>query len=220
MMQISPELKNRLCAGELRQAAARVDASRLLLNAFAASDAPDFVDAMLDVDVSTYLPDCLLVKVDIAAMAHGLEGRSPLLDHELMEFVATLPLGSEAARARGQISSQAGGPRPAPGEILDRKKMGFGVPLDHWFRRDLQGMASDLLLSGRGAARGLFDVSVVRQMLREHADGTARWHDQLWNLLMLEQWFQTFIDRRPARADLRRQPLSPDGAGTTVPVTC
>jgi asparagine synthase (glutamine-hydrolysing) len=75
--------------------------------------------------------------------------------------------------------------------------MGFGVPLDHWFRDDLRHMASDLLLTGTGARRGLFDLSVVGRMLDEHATGRAAWQDQLWNLLMLEQWFQTFIDRRP-----------------------
>jgi asparagine synthase (glutamine-hydrolysing) len=76
--------------------------------------------------------------------------------------------------------------------------MGFGVPLDHWFRNDLREMVSDLLLAGAGARRGLFDTSVVKRLVDEHVEGTATWHDQLWNLVMLEQWFQTFIDRRPA----------------------
>src|SRR5690606_3546423 len=76
MMHFPPELKRRLCVGELAAVAARHESSRLLLDAFAASDASDFIDAMLDVDVNHYLPDCLLVKVDIASMAHGLEARS------------------------------------------------------------------------------------------------------------------------------------------------
>jgi asparagine synthase (glutamine-hydrolysing) len=220
MMQFAPELKNRLCVGELHEAATRADPAQLLLEAFSGSDADDFVDAMLDVDVNTYLPDCLLVKVDIATMAHGLEGRSPLLDHELMEFVATLPADLKRRGPEGKYLLRRAVRDLLPADILDRKKMGFGVPLDHWFRRDLRGITSDLLLSGRGAARGLFDLSVVEQMLRQHADGSGCWHDQLWNLLMLEQWFQTFIDRRPSRADARPALPAASSAAAAVTASC
>jgi asparagine synthase (glutamine-hydrolysing) len=209
VMHFTPELKDRLCVGELAAAAGRDRSERLLLDVFAATDAPDFTDAMLDVDVQHYLPDCLLVKVDIATMAHGLEGRSPFLDHELMEWVATLPVNLKRRGSAGKyLLKQAARPL-LPAEILDRRKMGFGVPLDHWFRKDLRTMASDLLLSGRSAARGLIDQQFVRQMLDEHASGRAAWHDQLWNLLMLEHWFQTFIDRRPSVADA--VPVAPVG---------
>ena len=201
MMHFTPELKRRLCIGELGHAAAEHDSSRILLEAFAASDAQDFVDAMLDVDVNHYLPDCLLVKVDIATMAHGLEGRSPMLDHEFMEFAASLPVDLKRRGREGKVILRKAARQLLPAEILDRRKMGFGVPLDHWFRGELRGMASDLLLSGAGATRGLFDTRFVRQMLDEHAAGIAPWQDQLWNLLMLEQWFRTFIDRRPSQAD-------------------
>jgi asparagine synthase (glutamine-hydrolysing) len=203
MMHFAPELKRRLCVGALADVAARQDSAQILLDAFAASDAPDFVDAMLDVDVNHYLPDCLLVKVDIATMAHGLEGRSPFLDHELMEFVATLPSGLKRRGREGKYLLKRAVRDLVPSEILDRRKMGFGVPLDHWFRQDLRAMASDLLLGGSARARGLFDGRFVRQMLDEHAGGRTRWENQLWNLIMLEQWFETFIDRRPTTADAK-----------------
>jgi asparagine synthase (glutamine-hydrolysing) len=80
---------------------------------------------------------------------------------------------------------------------MHRKKMGFGVPLDHWFRGSLKEMASDLLLRKSSSQRDLFDNTVIRRMLDEHVTGKARWQDQLWNLLMLEQWFCTFVDQRP-----------------------
>jgi len=201
VMHFTPELKRRLCVGELAATAARHDSSRILLDAFAASDADDFIDAMLDVDVNHYLPDCLLVKVDIATMAHGLEGRSPLLDHEFMEFAATLPADLKRRGTEGKYLLKRAVKELLPAEIINRKKMGFGVPLDHWFRADLKEMASDLLLSGSATSRGLFDLTVVDQMLNEHATGRASWQDQLWNLLMLEHWFRTFIDRRPSAAD-------------------
>ena len=203
VMHFTPEMKQRLCVGALGEVVRRVDSSRILLDTFAQSDATDFIDAMLDVDVNTYLPDCLLVKVDIAMMAHGLEGRSPLLDHELMEFVATLPADLKRRGNEGKYLLRKAVRGLVPDEILDRKKMGFGVPLDHWFRGELRTMASDMLISGTGARRGLFDGAMVTQMLREHAGGTASWQDQLWNLLMLEQWFRTFIDRRPSAADVQ-----------------
>jgi len=204
MMHFTPELKARLCVAELREAVALHDSSRILLDAFASSDALDFGDAMLDIDVNHYLPDCLLVKVDIATMAHGLEGRSPLLDHEVMEFAATLPFDLKQRGGRGKHILKQAVRGLLPPEILDRKKMGFGVPLEHWFRGNLEEMARDVLLSGPGARRGLFDNGVVRQLLDEHVSGTASWHDQLWNLLMLEHWFQAFVDRRPSGASAGR----------------
>ena len=142
-------------------------------------------------------------------MAHGLEGRSPLLDHELMEFAATLPFDLKRRGNQGKYLLRRAARNLLPPEILDRRKMGFGVPLEHWLRTDLREMASDLLLTGPGAARGLFDLTFVRRMLDEHAAGTTLWHDQLWNLLMLEQWFQTFIDHRPGNF------VSTQNTGTT-----
>jgi asparagine synthase (glutamine-hydrolysing) len=198
LMHFTPEMKARLCTGELGRVAARHDSTRVLLEAFAASEASEWIDAMLDVDVNHYLPDCLLVKVDIATMAHGLEGRSPFLDHVLMEFAATLPTQLKRQGTNGKIVLRRAARQLLPAEVLDRKKMGFGVPLDQWFRTDLREMSGDLILSESVARRGLFDYSFVRRMLDQHVAGTARWEDQLWNLLMLEQWFRTFIDSRPA----------------------
>src|SRR5688572_2113106 len=165
MMHFTPEMKRRLCIGELGQIAARHDSSRILLDALAATDATDIIDAMLDVDVNHYLPDCLLLKVDIATMAHGLEGRSPMLDHEFMEFAATLPSAMKRRGGDGKYLLKRAAKDLLPPEILHRRKMGFGVPLDQWFRTDLRQMASDLLLSGRGPARGLFNTGVIAQML-------------------------------------------------------
>jgi asparagine synthase (glutamine-hydrolysing) len=190
---------------------AEQDDAELILEAFRQSDATDFTEAALDVDVAHYLPDCLLVKVDIATMAHGLEGRSPLLDHEFMEFAASLP---SALKLRGRdkkyIFRRAIG-HLLPEEILDRPKMGFGVPLDHWFRHELRDMAHDVLLSRRTLERGYFRREVIERLLAEHAQGTHAWHDQLWNLLMLEMWHRMFIDAPVPDLQSGRTPLAVAG---------
>jgi asparagine synthase (glutamine-hydrolysing) len=191
-------LKAELCTDGFLDATGRVDSGERLVAAFAASDAPDLVDATLNVDVNTYLPDDLLVKVDIATMAHSLEGRSPLLDHEFMEFCASLPSSLKLhGRTKKYVFKRAVRDL-LPAEIIDRPKMGFGVPLDHWFRRDLREMAHDLLTGPRARARGYFRPAVVERLLSEHERGVRSWHFQLWNLLMLELWHRMFIDDRPA----------------------
>ncbi len=195
-----PELKAALCTREFVTATGERDAVDMLVAAFRESDAPDLVDATLSVDVQSYLPDDLLVKVDIATMAHGLEGRSPFLDHEVMEFAASLPSTLKLrGRTKKYVLKRAVAPLLPP-EVIDRPKMGFGVPIDSWFRRELKDLAYDTLLSTRALARGYFHQPVVRRLLDEHAGGAVNWHYQLWNLLMLELWHQMFIDARPAAA--------------------
>ncbi len=193
-------LRVKLCRADFLEASGP-DPEEMLVDAYAASDATDFVDATLDVDVHTYLPDDLLVKVDIATMAHGLEGRSPLLDHHVMEFAASLPSGFKLKGAvKKHILKQAVASLLPP-EIIDRPKMGFGVPLETWFRNELKELAFDILLSQRMRERGYFDQEFVRRLLDEHSAGVRSWHYQLWNLLMLELWHRAFIDRRPGGFD-------------------
>ena len=189
-----PGLKGELCTPEFQRAAGAGDPVERLVEAYRASDAPDLIDATLDVDVNTYLPDDLLVKVDVATMAHALEGRSPLLDHEFMEFCASLP---SHLKLRGRVKKyifKRAVRNLLPPEIIHRPKMGFGVPLDHWFRHDLREMAYDLLLGPRALGRGYFHREVVQRLLDEHVQGVRSWHYQLWNLLVLELWHRMFID--------------------------
>ncbi len=144
-------------------------------------------------DVHTYLPDDLLVKVDVASMAHSLEARSPLLDHKLMEWAAGIP---EAQRFEGtepkSLFKQAMEPY-LPRELLYRPKMGFGVPIDHWLRADMRDFAYDVLLDRTARERGLFDADHVRQLLDAHSGG-QNWASRIWALLMLELWFRMWID--------------------------
>jgi asparagine synthase (glutamine-hydrolysing) len=230
LMHFDPWLKEALCTPGFLEASGGGDSTELLLDAYRATDAPDFLDATLDVDVTHYLPDCLLVKVDIATMAFGLEARSPLLDHEFMEFAASLPSAMKLrGTVRKHIFKKALG-HLLPAGVISRPKMGFGVPLEYWLRGQLREMAQDLLLSRRHHARGYFKPAFVSRLLNEHISGVVRWHDQLYNLIMLEIWHQTFVDGRPGvTADLgavviRDAPaasevLEPSGGPTTSPAS-
>jgi asparagine synthase (glutamine-hydrolysing) len=208
-MQFDPFLKRQICTSAFLQLAGGDNSSALLESAYQSSTAATDVDAMLDTDVAYYLPDCLLVKVDVATMAHGLEGRSPLLDHAFMEFAASLPPHFRLRGETGKYIFRKAVQHLLPEQVLRRRKMGFGVPLDRWFRHELREHAYDTLLGRRMAQCGYFDVRMVKRLLHEHTNGIAQWHDQLWNLLMLERWHQIFIDPRPApgqaAADYRRE---------------
>jgi asparagine synthase (glutamine-hydrolysing) len=176
----------------------------VLLAAYRESDAPDFFDATLGVDAALYLPDDLLVKVDIASMAHSLEARSPFLDHEFMEFAATIPSDLKVRGRETKIILKRALQGLLPDEILHRPKMGFGVPIDHWLRHELKDLAYDTLLSPRALGRGYFRPEAVQRLLDEHMRGTASWHYLLWTLLMLELWHRTFVDGDGDLAAMRR----------------
>ena len=211
MMHFQPELKTELCTPALLADLERPDALHILLDEYAASDGPDFLDRTLNVDVNRYLPDDLLVKVDIATMAHGLEARSPLLDHPLMEFAASLPAGLKLHGWTGKHIFKRAVRGLVPNETIERPKRGFGVPIDHWFRGELKTFASDLLLGPTSTSRGYFHKHVIERLLHEHVSGVRSWHHQLWNLVMLELWHRAFIDKRAAAPS----PMGLDGVVLT-----
>jgi len=145
-------------------------------------------------DFHTYLPDDLMVKVDVASMAHGLETRSPLLDHVLLEWAARIPPEVKMAGGKTKALFKAAMAPYLPDEILRRKKMGFGCPIDQWLRRELKNLAYDTLLAPAARERGLMRPEYVERLLNEHCAYRANHHTRLWALLMLELWFRTWID--------------------------
>ena len=156
-----------------------------------------------------YLPDDLLVKMDIASMAHSLEVRSPLLDHHVVEFAAGLPLSLKLRGRTTKYLLKKVMRRYLPAEVINRLKMGFGVPIDHWLRDGLHGLAHDLLLSQAATARGYFRPEMVRRYLEDHAARRAQHHTGIWAMLMLEQWHRTFIDRRLDLAETSDAEVAP-----------
>lgn len=159
------------------------------------TDARDPVDVALAVDTRSYLPYDLLVKVDIATMATGLEARCPFLDHDVLEFAARLPAGYKLRGRRSKdVLIQACGDL-IPSENRDRPKMGFGIPVGDWFRGPLRGILRDSLLSDKAIQRGYFDRRAVSRLLDHHFEQRADHTHRLWSLLFLELWHQEFIDK-------------------------
>ena len=150
---------------------------------------------MLQTDLATYLPDDLLVKVDITTMLHSLEGRSPFLDHHLAEFAARLPVTFKLRGRTGKYILRRALAAILPPTILNRDKRGFAVPIDRWFRQELRTVIYDVLLDPRTLARGLFRPDALQTLLDEHASGRVNHRYRLWTLLMLELWFRTYVDR-------------------------
>ncbi|MGR9105938.1 MAG: asparagine synthase (glutamine-hydrolyzing) [Gammaproteobacteria bacterium] len=145
-------------------------------------------------DIHTYLPDDLLVKVDIASMAHGLEARSPFLDHKLMEWAASIPAQQKFFQGESKGILKSAMEPYLPHDVLYRPKMGFGVPIDRWFQEEMKDLAYDVLLSRSARERGLVKSRFVRTMLDEHCGNIQLHHARLWTLLMLELWFRMWID--------------------------
>jgi asparagine synthase (glutamine-hydrolysing) len=154
-------------------------------------------------DLHTYLPDDLMVKVDVASMAHGLESRSPLLDHVLMEWATEIPEEVRMARGVTKALFKSAMEPYLPAGLLYRPKKGFSPPVDQWLRYDLKELAYDTLLSQSSTERGLFRREYVLRLLDEHSGLVRDHHPRLWVLLMLELWFQMWIDA-PASTEIFR----------------
>ncbi len=160
---------------------------RLMPDSFPPGGGDTFAYAQYFEATSNLIGD-MLVKVDRASMAASLEVRCPLLDHELAEFAATIPLSWKRSGGAGKrILLEALGDR-LPAVLLTRPKMGFGVPLDHWFRGPLRELAWDTLTSARFTARGIVEPSFVRYLLEEHRSGRRANQHQIYGLLMFELW--------------------------------
>ena len=161
---------------------------------FVRANGSGIIDASLLTDLMTYLPNDLLVKVDIATMAVSLEARSPFLDHHVIEFAASLPEHLKLRRLTTKYLLKKVLRQLLPSENLDRRKMGFGVPIGHWFRGKMEPFLREVVLSEKALKRGLFKPEAVKQLIELHTRGERDYSHQLWTLLMLELWFQRFID--------------------------
>ncbi len=167
------------------------------------AQAPNLVTGANWADIHTYLPDDLMVKVDVASMAHALETRSPLLDHVLMEWAAALPYEVKMEGGETKAIFKKALEPYLPREVLYRKKMGFGCPVGDWLRHELREMAHDVLLSSAATARGIFRRDYVERLLAEHVSGRVQHDTRLWALLMLELWFRMWVDQPTELALLR-----------------
>lgn len=181
----------------LAESAARrpedADPLAALERAFAPATRRDPVTRAMIADLLLYLPGDLLHKVDMASMAHGLECRAPFLDHRVVEFAVALPYRHKRRRPDGaKAVLKRAFPELLPKAIRRRRKMGFGVPIDRWFRGELRDELRSVLLDEQALGRGIFRPESVRRMIDEHAAGTQDHAYRLWALLMLELWFREY----------------------------
>jgi asparagine synthase (glutamine-hydrolysing) len=136
-------------------------------------------------DVESYLPGDILVKVDRASMAVSLETRAPFLDHELAELAAQIPTRRLVDRKSGKKLLKDIARQLVPASVVDRTKMGFGIPIDMWFCQELRPMLQDLLLDDARTAN-LYQDGVVAEILEDHWSGRANWCYVIWTMLALE----------------------------------
>lgn len=148
----------------------------------------DFRDRMMYLDMRSYLPDDILVKVDRASMAVSLESRVPLLDHRVVEFALALPLAFKLRNGAAKWPLREILYHHVPREMMERPKMGFGVPIEHWLRGPLRSWADDLLARDRLKRDGYFDADAISKLWSDTRSGRRRMHYHVWDILMFQAW--------------------------------
>jgi asparagine synthase (glutamine-hydrolysing) len=148
---------------------------------------------MIASDVATLLPDDYLVKVDRASMAHGLEVRPPLLDHELLELAAHIPSAWKIRQGESKWIFKQAYRQRLPADILQRRKQGFEMPIDGWLRGPLRDMFESAVLDGKARVGSLVDQTMVRKLYQAHLRATGRHGAVLWMLLVLARWADRYL---------------------------
>ena len=171
------------------------DPYEFLASAWRRAGRRDAVTTAACADLQTYLPCDLMTKVDIASMAHSLECRQPFLDHRVVELAVAMPTRHKFRRGRGKRMLRQAFGDLLPGAVFDRPKMGFGVPLDRWFRNELREFAHEILLDDRCSRRAIFRPTAVQRLLDEHCRRRRDHSDRLWALLVLELWHRQWVDK-------------------------
>lgn len=189
------EQKSRLYTDEFKVKVWNNDTYDIIASRFLESGSTNRTEQAVSADIATYLPEDLLAKVDIASMSVALEGRSPFLDHKMLELTAQIPfhLKLKGLNNKKYILKEAlrG---IIPDKVMFRPKMGFGVPIDTWFRGSLKEYAGKTLLSEKAVRRGLFKKESVKNILTTHAETNINFSPHIWALLTLELWFEEYFD--------------------------
>lgn len=194
MSTFNRDAKREIYTKDFSETVSEQNPSAFLDKWFATANGSGILDATLLTDQMTYLPNDLLVKVDIASMANSLEARSPFLDHKVIEFAASLPENLKMQRFETKSLLKKVAARLVPRDVIYRRKMGFGVPIGNWFRGEMKDFIREILLSEKSLKRGIVKPEMLEKYVNEHTTAKRDHTFQLWTLLMLELWFQKFID--------------------------
>jgi asparagine synthase (glutamine-hydrolysing) len=183
-----------LLSADVRQRLSGDDPERRLIRHFDRYADLSWPSQMMRFDIETYLPEDILTKVDRMSMAHSIEARVPLLDNAVIDFAASLPAALKIRHGRRKHVLKEVAARFLPGELIDRRKQGFGVPLDAWFRGNLRELFADTLLSARSLQRGYFQAAFIRGLIHEHLSARRDHTFRLWQLVVFERWLQQYVD--------------------------
>ena len=189
---IDERYKQRIYTQEFQQRRGR-QSEEYLLRFYDEGLCTQELDRMMFTDVMSYLPEQLLVKVDRMTMAHSLEGRSPFLDHTLMEFAARLPAEYKLKNGSTKHVLKETVKALFPSGFLDRPKMGFNVPLNKWFKGDLTGYARERIRTGPLQEMNMFNMNAINEIIGEHEQGVSENGTKIWRLLVLAEWLQQFF---------------------------
>jgi asparagine synthase (glutamine-hydrolysing) len=216
-------LRSTLYTGDFRDMVRHADPLAAFRRAYDACGSADPLDRALYVDVKTYLVDDIMTKVDRMSMAVSLEAREPLLDHRLLEFVASIPSALKLKDGRSKYLLRRLLERRVPTSIVNRPKHGFTAPIAEWLRGPLESLVDGLLTDGRLRQRGIVDERAVKRLWSEHRRKARDHQHRLWSLVMLELWFRNFVDgsithRRALAPGCRAaRTRSPDSATRSAP---
>jgi asparagine synthase (glutamine-hydrolysing) len=190
-----PEMKEKLYRSEFKSAVKDFNALDILGDHFKVNQNPDITSRAQYVDIKTYLPEDILVKVDRMSMAHSLEVRAPILDHKLIEYVGSLPSNLKLkGRKSKYIFKKMLEDRLPPG-ILYRRKQGFSIPLASWLRNEMKGFAEMTLFSSQNRLSTFFNLKYIEDLWRRHLSGRQDYAYPLWGLMMFSLWERRFLDK-------------------------
>jgi asparagine synthase (glutamine-hydrolysing) len=192
--RFSQEEKESLLKEDVRRRLEPGRAAKILSDRYYESDADDPIERMLYTDYCTRLPEHLLMLVDRMGMMHGLEVRSPLVDKELVEYMATFPLNMKIRGQKARYIWYKLGKRLLPASIAKRKKRGFRFPLAYWFAVKLQSFLHSFFEESRLAGDGIFNMEFMLHLLEEHQGRKADHSWKIWMLLNLEVWYRHVIE--------------------------
>jgi asparagine synthase (glutamine-hydrolysing) len=195
---LPPVSLHRLLAPDYQHELQRIDgAAPIFMQYFDRVRSCDWLTQLQYVDSKTYLAGDVLTKVDRMSMAHSLEVRSPLLDYVLTEQVVAYPSHFKMREGVSKYLLKRLARKYLPADIVDRRKQGFGVPLEYWFTGDFHDYIRDTLLSSSARARPYFNAQITESIVDRHAAGEKPLSTVIWNLLVLETWFQLYLDYSP-----------------------